>query len=93
MSPHRRAHADGLCGTAGRCTRPGASVAAAQIILLAATGGNASWPLAADGLQEVHHELVDPLGGVGLHPVAGLSDPLDPHLRDPGPVRRGQFPA
>jgi hypothetical protein len=21
-------------------------------------------------------------GGVGLHPVAGLGDPLDPHVRD-----------
>jgi hypothetical protein len=32
-------------------------------------------------------------GGVGLDPVAGLGDPLDPHLRDPGPVRLGQLPA
>ena len=49
--------------------------------------------LAADGLEEVHHEPVDPLGGVGLHPVAGLGDLLDPHLRDPGGVRLGQLPA
>ena len=59
---------------------------------LAAAGRRASWSLAADGLQEVHHELVDPLGGVGLYPVAGLGDPLNPHLRDPGPVRLGQLP-
>jgi putative transposase len=37
--------------------------------------------------------LVDPLGGVGLHPVAGLGDPLHPHVRDPGAVRLGQLPA
>src|SRR5215211_6195454 len=48
--------------------------------------------LAADGLEEVHHELVDPLGGIGLHPVAGFRDPLDPHLRDPGAVRLIQLP-
>jgi hypothetical protein len=29
-------------------------------------------PLAADGLEEGHHEVVDPFGGVGLDPVAGL---------------------
>jgi hypothetical protein len=32
-------------------------------------------------------------GGVGLHPVAGVGDPLDPHVRDPGAVRLGQLPA
>ena len=59
----------------------------------AAAGRRTSWSLAADGLEEVHHELVDPLGGVGLHPVAGLGDPLDQHLQDPGAVRLGQLPA
>jgi hypothetical protein len=29
-------------------------------------------PLAADGLEKVHHQVVDPFGGVGLDPVAGL---------------------
>ena len=48
--------------------------------------------LAADGLEEVHRELVDPLGGVDLHPVAGLSDPLDPHVRDPGAGPAGPVP-
>jgi hypothetical protein len=50
-------------------------------------------PFAADELEEVHHELVDPLGGVGLHPVAGLGDPLHPHVRNPGAIRLGQLPA
>jgi hypothetical protein len=33
------------------------------------------------------------LEGVGLHPVAGHGDPLDPHVWDPDAVRLGQIPA
>jgi hypothetical protein len=32
--------------------------------------------------------LVDSLGGVGLHPVAGVGDALDPLVGDPGGVRK-----